>query len=267
MFKARRIASELTLREIQSIDELFQSYSDVQWAQNYIINHKYRCADDLKIIKANSSISKPTILNIGGAPYIFEALCNANDLSCVSFDLDPDRFKSVIKRNNVNVKKVNIESPGFFNGSSKEKYDVVLLAEVFEHLRIDIIQTLDRLKDFLSTESKLLITTPNFFYFRRFISFLINDRSGPSLVEEWGKLSNLGHMGHVREYSKKELIEFFESTGFKVEKVYYRNRTSSVVKSRKSLIPSFISYILEHYNKRFVEEFVFVLVKSEMKVR
>jgi len=42
-----------------------------------------------------------------------------------------------------------------------------------------------------------------------------------SIYEEWQKLERIGHMGHVREYTANELIEFVENFGFKLIKLEF----------------------------------------------
>ena len=44
----------------------------------------------------------------------------------------------------------------------------------------------------------------------------------PIHCEEFGKLRNVGHMGHVREYSAREVARMLEACGLAVQSIDYR---------------------------------------------
>jgi hypothetical protein len=65
--------------------------------------------------------------------------------------------------------------------------------------------------------------------------------------EEYRKLNVLGHMGHVREYTPTEVVEFLEAIGFEVTAVIYRGEYSGIMeRALTKLIPRlspFVSYL------------------------
>lgn len=240
------------------LSRLISLYENEEWAKNYVYDHQWRCYDDVKRISGLCPNSK--ILNLGGAPYIFEALAIAEGHDVTSLDLDPSRHAVVVDAFNLNVKNINIEDAMERQGVQLDKYDVICMCEIFEHMRINLVDLMKDLSSRMKGNGYLYLTTPNFFHAREFIyRVLLGRRSGPSLVVEWSKLERLGHMGHVRVYSKRELIEFFEYTGFSVQSASIRNRSSSINWSVKGLIPSAICYILERSFDLFGQELVFVL--------
>jgi len=96
----------------------------------------------------------------------------------------------------------------------------------------------------------LMLSSPNLKSLTGMVNFLIRNRACSAsgrLYDEYKKLETLGHMGHVREYTTTEIIEFLEDGGFEVTRVIYRGRFST--KPRRALIrlvPSlspFVSYI------------------------
>ncbi|MEJ0048615.1 MAG: methyltransferase domain-containing protein [Rhodospirillales bacterium] len=102
------------------------------------------------------------------------------------------------------------------------KFDFVVFTEIFEHLRIDIPGTMARVRDLLTDDGTLYLTTPNGLSLDAWRTRILRDRTGPPLPEEWSKLARLGHMGHVREYSATELEELLRYCGFAIEKRQYR---------------------------------------------
>jgi hypothetical protein len=109
----------------------------------------------------------------------------------------------------------------------------------------------------------LYMTTPNYFFARNYIQRTLCGRSGPPLVKEWSKLTNLGHMGHVREYSKKELIEIFSFVGFELHDLKLRNRSVKIDigKGVKPFLYSSLCKFLSTRFNLFGEELVFVFKK------
>ena len=228
-----------------------------EWAVRYIRNHRFRCYDDVKnIIKLQNG---SRVLNVGGAPYAFEVLGASSGLSITSLDLEPDRHSGVLEGLGISVIKADIEQKDKRNDINFSEYDVISMCEVLEHMRIDLLGLFFDLKNSIREDCKIYLTTPNFYFARSFFLCIFSRRSGPSLVKEWGKLSALGHMGHVREYSKRELIELFEYAGFTVDLCLVRNRSSYVRMTPKWFLPTLIFSFLEKVFDLFGQEFVFVL--------
>ena len=44
----------------------------------------------------------------------------------------------------------------------------------------------------------------------------------PNLYEEWEKLQQLGHMGHVREYTHRDVKDFLDKVGFDCKGMAFR---------------------------------------------
>ena len=250
---------KLDKQSLEAISNLTSHFSDNEWAKKYISLHHLRCADDIENILSLKDVKN--VLNIGGAPYIFEAIAIAKELNVVSVDLDPTRHREVIKELNLHVVSIDIEDSNARKELDLSKFDTIVLAEVLEHMRIDLIGTLGYFHDGMKPNSVLYLTTPNFFFFRVFFLNILKCRSGPSLVTEWRKLTDLGHMGHVREYSKTELIELFKYVGFEVTSTKLRNRTSRVSMTFKAFIPTALFSLLEHTFDLFAQEFIFILKK------
>ena len=221
--------------------------SDSDWAQRYIGYHAARCAFDVRYLAKRLPGGK--LLNVGGAPYIFEAAAGDTDLSVTTVDIDPGRHSAVIDALGLSVIEGNFEEPEFRAGLDLAPYDAICLCEIVEHFRLNLIGLLRDVKAKKREDALVYVTTPNFYFAPRFATFLRQGRSGPPPVEEWRKLEELGHMGHVREYSKVEMEELFRFTGFEVEDFFYRNsQPAGGVMGR-------VSRLFD----RFAQELVFVL--------
>jgi hypothetical protein len=239
-----------------AIQNLLDVFSGDDWASKYIQMHKYRCNDDVQNVL---SMNPSAVLNMGGAPYVFEVLAAAKGLNVTSVDLEPERHDRQIDKLGLDVIGADLESVEFVKDIDLSNYEVVVLCEVFEHLRQDLIGTFSNLFAAMRPGALLYETTPNFFYFPLLIRRLFGGYSGPPVVREWKKLSEIGHMGHVREYSRRDMREFFSEVGFNVVKISGRNRRvhgrATSVFSLLGAIASFIPSISEH----FAQEIVIVL--------
>ena len=106
-----------------------------------------------------------------------------------------------------------------------EIFDLVLFNELFEHLRINPIFTLREAHRVLKPNGVLLLSTPNLRSFRGIRNLLVHNQGhavSPGVYCQYEKLETLGHMGHVREYTTREVSDFLTHTGFRVDKTVFR---------------------------------------------
>lgn len=76
--------------------------------------------------------------------------------------------------------------------------DVLVLCEVFEHLRHDLLGTMRNIFDAMPESGQLHMITPNGLEFRQMVRQL-RGYSGSPPVTNWKKVNDVGHMEHVRE--------------------------------------------------------------------
>ncbi|QTH63067.1 class I SAM-dependent methyltransferase [Psychrosphaera ytuae] len=196
----------------------------------YFLDHKKRFQNDLELLlKLNP---KGPILEIGSAPGHMTALLSLHNLDVVGVDLKPERIAPIIEEFKLNIHACNIElSPLPFPDNS---FEYIIFSEVFEHLRIDLPFTLSQLNRVLKPGGKLLLTTPNVYSLPSIARFLTG-RSIADPVIEFSKLRGLGHMGHVREYSSKEVGRCLEASGFVVNSTTYRYHKNNRSKKKALL--------------------------------
>ncbi len=104
----------------------------------------------------------------------------------------------------------------------KGKYDFVVLAEVFEHLRCSPLGALKEIRDLLKPGGQFLLTTPNIARLSNLLLLL----AGRNIVDPFpDDDSHLDHItdeiAHIREYTMKEMVGLFKRAGFEIKSARY----------------------------------------------
>lgn len=240
-------ASSLQIIESCAKDLLPEDKSLAEWHNSYVSNHKLRIAQDLDIVRdkvpANSNV-----LEMGSIPLLFTLALSKCSYTVTGCDIAPERYSSTIQSTGLNIAKCDIEKePLPFPDNS---FDAVVFNELFEHLRINPIFTLSEVLRVMKPNGVLMLSSPNLKSLGGIKNYLFKDRAfscSGNIYAEYMKLKQLGHMGHVREYTRTEVVDFMKNVGFVVTGIIYRGRygTNSaqlLVRIFPSLRP-FISYV------------------------
>lgn len=181
-------------------------------------DHKNRYKKDLELIDKYFKGGK--ILDLGANPFHLTFCLKQLGYDIEGIDINPDYFKKFISKYNLIIKKtdIEIEKLPFKNNI----FDFIILNEVFEHLRVNPIFTLKEINRVLKPGGILLLTTPNLYAIHKIFMFNLG-RSFNDAYDEFNKLNIYGYMGHIREYSTKEVRKFLEKTNFKIQQIIYRN--------------------------------------------
>ena len=146
-------------------------------------------------------------------------------------DLDPERFGDAISRLGLSVVACDIErEPLPFEDGS---FDAVVFFEIFEHLRINPISTMRDVHRVLRSGGQLLLSTPNLRSFNGLLNFVLRNKSyscTSDVYTQYEKLDTLGHMGHVREYTSREVVEFLARIGFESTRLIFRGGYDDAVR-------------------------------------
>jgi SAM-dependent methyltransferase len=196
------------------------------WAEAYARGHIGRLLWDVDFLIRNFRFA--TCLNIGAAPFIFEHLMKKRrpDVALRSLDLDCGRFPDAAAVLGLDIASLDIERADVDAIGGLGQFECVVFCEIFEHLRVDILGTMRRVRDLLAPDGVLYLTTPNGASLPALRRHLFRGRTGPDPVAEWTKLETVGHMGHVREYSFREVRGILECAGFAIDRHGYRRRRS-----------------------------------------
>jgi 2-polyprenyl-3-methyl-5-hydroxy-6-metoxy-1,4-benzoquinol methylase len=213
------------------------------WNANYFKMQKSRYLEDLNFYKGLKGVNK--VLEVGAAPFHLSLCLQEFGYDLTVLDINPKRFQWFIDENKLQVKQCNVEIDEL--DVEDNSFDLIIFTEIFEHLRINPINTLLKLNKKLKEGGLLYLTTPNFFRYTNIVNFLLG-RPVVNAYYEFEKLNTIGHMGHVREYAKDEVSLFIENTGFEIIDFDYKQ-------SRK----------FPKYSKANLSTIVFKATKTHMK--
>src|SRR5262249_32741139 len=146
------------------------------------------------------------------------------EVELTSIDLDPGRFNRVHEIFGINVLQFDIERPEAKMAGLLGQYQCVVFCELIEHLRINLFRTISFLRTLLTEDGFMYITTPNGLGIGALCRHILRGRTGPNPVIEWSKINELGHMGHVREYSYREIREVLAWCGFEIKQHLFRRK-------------------------------------------
>ena len=193
-----------------------------EWFPRYYRQHRKRLAADLHLIDKHFE-PKARILEYGAIPLLMTAALAALDYEVSAVDVKPERFATAIASLGLDVRRCDVETEAV--PFAAETFDAVLFNELFEHLRINPIFTLREVLRVLKPRGVLLLSTPNLRSFRGIRNLLLRNQghaASAGVYEQYEKLETLGHMGHVREYTTREVADFLSRIGFRVDKVVFR---------------------------------------------
>jgi SAM-dependent methyltransferase len=217
------------------------------WLQNYARVHSDRIAFDLEIVERYSA-KGDAIVEFGSLPLLLTAPLKSLGYDVQGIDLDPNRMAAAISKLDLRVLKCDVETERLplETGSC----DIAIFNELFEHLRINPIFTVEEVHRVLKPGGLMLMSTPNLRSLKGLTNFLFRNKAYSclgSVYDEYRKLEVLGHMGHVREYTTREVSEFLSRCGFKLQTLIFRGRYDQIVAQQVArLIPSsrpFVTYV------------------------
>lgn len=192
------------------------------WCAQYAQNHAARLAFDLALVERFVATAEP-LLEIGAIPPLLTAALARSGRRVVGVDIAPQRFARCIADLNLDIRQTNIETDPL--PAADGEFACVLLNEVFEHLRLNPPAVLAECLRVLRPGGLLMLSTPNMRSYRGVFALVRRGRSAflqPHIYDEYAKLDSLGHMGHVREYTPRDVRELLRRVGFTVERIVYR---------------------------------------------
>ncbi len=196
----------------------------IEWYKFYANEHKERLAFDIDYVREYIS-AESVIIEFGAIPPILTiALTNLGYQVC-ALDIAPERFSNTILSSGLDIRKANIETQKLPFESNT--FHAALFNEIFEHLRINPIETLGEVIRVLKPGGTLLLSTPNLASLKGYRELIFRNKAPGNVFDEYMKLETLGHMGHVREYTPIEVCTFLEGIGFEIREVIFRGKTVS----------------------------------------
>jgi len=227
------------------------------WWLNYLNSHKLHYLNLLSFIETNK---EKKILEVGSVPGHFTVLLKKLGYNIQGVDIDPNRISKLMEKFQIDVVKTDIENEKL--PFSSESFDVVLFPEIIEHLRVNPLYALREVTRVLKKNGKIVLSTPNITPQKR-LAFLVfeYDYIGDPIVE-FSKLEKLGHMGHIRLYSIKELKKFLDYVKLRVISIDYKGHFSI---STWMILPMQILFLFigKRPSKNQFRDFVYVVAEKE----
>lgn len=184
------------------------------------------------------------ILEVGSFPGYFTWCLKRLGYDAASVDIDPSRNAGFHSAQGLTVLRCDVERARlpFETG----RFRMAVCSEVFEHLRLDPVHALDEIHRTLEPGGVLLLQTPNLYSAGNVARFVSGRGVMPSARREFSKLRDVGHMGHIREYSRAEMREFLTGSGFEVIEsgllAHRPSHTGPITDLVYRLIPAFRPY-------------------------
>ncbi|NJN43941.1 MAG: methyltransferase domain-containing protein [Anaerolineae bacterium] len=152
------------------------------WYRKYVKSHTFRLAFDLEQVR-EYALPNAKIIEIGAVPLLLTYALSTLDYDVTGVDIAPDRYGTVIQSLGLNVKKADIETGEL--PVEQGVFDMVIFNEVFEHLRINLIETHHKILNLLKPGGILLLSTPNLLSLTGFINFHLYKKGPGNLFEEY----------------------------------------------------------------------------------
>jgi len=180
-----------------------------EWWSGYLTYHHDRYLTTLDFLQSVTG----RVLELGSVPCQFTSLLKQLGYDVRGMDLAPERVDAFVRKHELSVDKVDIETDRFpFDDGS---IATVIFLEVLEHLRVNPLHTFRELARVLEPGGRLLLSTPNITPVHR-LMFLFGKPYQGDLVAEFRKLETVGHMGHFRLYSLCDIRAMLDEVGLEV---------------------------------------------------
>ena len=98
---------------------------------------------------------------------------------------------------------------------TQKKYDIVICSEVLEHIYTNPLHIIKYMSNMLKPKGILFIQTPNAVAIHKRFKMLLG-KNPFQLLED-------SRMGHFREYTGKEITDFYNKSGLNVTAISYKN--------------------------------------------
>lgn len=178
------------------------------------------------------------MLEIGSYPGYFAWCLRAADHDATGVDLDPARTAAFDARHHLRTLRCDVEREPLPVASGS--CALVVMCEVLEHLRVDPGHALAEAARVLRPGGTLFLQTPNAYSAGNIARFVSGRGLFPPAPDEFAKLARVGHMGHIREYTRREVVDFVQRAGLRVTTV----RAVAHARARRGLLADLAYAIL-----------------------
>jgi SAM-dependent methyltransferase len=212
----------------QFAEQLIPRFKDVDhWRWYYEVHGARICFD---VDYANQYLRHGSrVLEVGAFPYFLTLPLMSKDYDVVALDKCANSDYVPAIADDFKLKVIDCDLDFDKIPEKDASFDCVVMNEVFEHLRVDLISSMREVLRVLSPGGRLLLSTPNLRSVRGIYNLLHKEEAYCSMggiYENYAYLEKFGAMGHVREYTSKEVRDFLQKIGFEIEGTIYRGSHS-----------------------------------------
>ncbi|MGH7043031.1 MAG: class I SAM-dependent methyltransferase [Acetobacteraceae bacterium] len=218
----------LVERFAPSLVERYSGNPVVWKLEEYILGHKFRLAFDtdyaIRYLPADCSV-----LEVGAFPYFltFPLLTQGFKVCALDQEARARPAAEDVAEGRLNPSSLRCDLDRDPIPAEDNSFDAIIINEVIEHLRINLIHSINELRRVLKPGGVLLMSTPNFRSVGGICNFIFKGEAWScvgGVYEQFSLLETHGTMGHIREYTPTELKTFLERIGFKVDGIIHRGR-------------------------------------------
>jgi len=151
--------------------------------------------------------------------------------------IDINHIKQTLGVSHCDIEKENLPFDA-------DTFDIILMMEVFEHLGVNPIYALKEIYRVLKPGGIFVITTPNILRLQNLKSIIFR-RKQLATLRSLTQKESLGYMGHIREYTRRELKEILEHCKYEINSVFmYEGSKNTLTKCIVSIFPFFSTTII-----------------------
>ena len=182
-----------------------------EWARRYGPSHTDHFTSVIKTVQTiDREVGIRNVLEIGAVPGYITSLLNQTGLSVMAADLAPERAASIFCQLGVTCMKVDVETQPL--PVPDASVDLVLFCEILEHLRTGQLHALRECTRVLRPGGQIVVSTPQITPLMRWEFLWGTDYQG-DIVAEMNKVEAIGHMGHIRLYSRRDVVGMLNAVG------------------------------------------------------
>lgn len=213
----------------EALQDLLDWFADDEATQGYILKHKHRLIDTLKLIPKGDGTQR--LLELSSyrqmPPLVHRFGKYAEVVTTAFWHGEPNRKPQSMRKGktgeelNFDFVRLNVERDRF--PFTDESFDVALCCELIEHLAEDPMHMLIELNRILKWDGLVIITTPN-------VSSAISIQAAlrgrsPYIFGHYNRENEYYGLSdrHNREYTPDDVRVALEASGFEVVKIFTRN--------------------------------------------
>lgn len=212
MGKFEKILDSLE-KDIASI----KNKDDFELSADALRGHLNRYTDEMELI--THLLKKGKILDVGSSPYHLTYCLKKLGFDVWGIDINPMVLKKFQIKHGLKIKRCNIEKEK--TPFKDHTFDLVVFTEILEHLGNDPLGVLKEVHRVLKPGGLIFLSTPNIYTLHKIIMFVFG-RSFNDVLGELRKVKSTGYMGHMREYSNREVKMILGDCGFKIKTTYFK---------------------------------------------